>query len=861
VTVRGWWWAFVRVGFKALLPTATILGVNAIPAAAQEALLGPLVDAVKALEAGDFDAARAGLEYALREAEAQAHRESAYQAAFYLGLLATRRADREQVEHRDPRPLLLEAVSFYERALKLEPRAGPALNNVAEVYARLKSDAEAERAHAAATEVEGDSRLPFYHRNFGDFLAAHGEWRRAAEQYKLTLQDEPDDQTAHEALAVILRHYQPAALPAHLWFLIEHGRILDAEKMAATALAESTSPCTGRALLAIQGVLTAARFSAPRRSTAYSEAAPEEQTDRRSEIPRATCRNPLRRLGGRTAIRQGGVESEGELRSLFGEYRSDFEEILEQADFAGQYQALASAMAEDGALRSVLVTRDQGFEWMAYRPRDRRPGLLRDACWTGAQGFEAWELSLKINNELRRFIFPKACLNLALQTKNSPPPITIQPLPHSRRLLPETFTPETADCGPGDCIVRVIASGNFGDGRPITAFRLRVDGVELAGAPGSVADGASTWHLPVSPTSPGEILHLEAVPVDVEDDVASSCKVQFGVDPQCLEPSTCCCATIAIAETAPEQRAAIAQQLVVVLAAALAEQSYPPERFAEERPATAKALQEVAARWDVSEGARTLLELHVGEAFSREQYRWWLETEVPPADASGPAAATGQSPRDVFRSLARSLAGRELLAGRLARAEDYFVLAAQFDPRRKDLLAGRGVAETAARTGQPGKLYEVAAWTEERLGDTRSTDVYDYRHDLGLVFTWLWREGGHGRKALDSAVFQLSRAAELADDRVDDHAESGFDARVYSYLTEGYVAVGDAAHANQAWLGLVQAYEARGHRAEAANLRAIFDPRRRRPVPAPTQRDPFDDPPYLPPHPGTEDPKPPTSPF
>jgi Tfp pilus assembly protein PilF len=507
-----------------------------------DASTGPLTAAIAALENDELETARAGFEAALREAEGRDDRNTQYEALFYLGLLWSRLADATDTEQRDS--LLAEAARRYERALAFEPRSGPALNNLAEVYGRLGRDREAERFHASAAATD-DLLRPLYRRNFGDFLAARGEWRRAAEQYRLTLAEEPNDEPAHEALSKILRAREAAALPAYLWFLVEHGQARSAEKTAADALPEATNADTARALL-------------------------------------------------------------------------------------------------------------------------------------------------------------------------------------------------------------------------------------------------------------------------------------------------------------------------VVLAAALAEQSYPPERFGEERPATEEALRAAVERADVGEGARDLRDLHAGQDLAPEHYRWWLAAEIATAGAAGPAAAAGQPPREVFRSLARSLAERELLAESLARAEDHFALAVYFDPRTPDLLAVRGLARVAARTGESQRLDEAAAHTEKLLSGVPPTaDAYGYRHDLGILYSWLKQWGSERDATASSALFQLSRAATLADS--DEDAASGLDARVYSYLVEGYVATGGDALANTAWLRLADAYRRHNHAAEADNLLAVYDPgshRWPRALRRSERRQVFDDPPFLP-SPRTDDPKPP----
>jgi len=147
--------------------------------------------------------------------------------------------------------LLTEAAFAFEQALILEPETGAALNNLAQVYADLGRDAEAERlfekaVHLDILQLEAVSqRTPvlrsFYHRNYGDFLIRKGEWERAAVQYRQAVKEEPRDRQAHESLVNALVQHQPEALPEYLSFLIERGQVVWAEEVALDRLREAAS--------------------------------------------------------------------------------------------------------------------------------------------------------------------------------------------------------------------------------------------------------------------------------------------------------------------------------------------------------------------------------------------------------------------------------------------------------------------------------------------------------------------------------------------------------------------------------------------------------------------------------------------
>jgi tetratricopeptide (TPR) repeat protein len=137
-------------------------------------------------------------------------------------------------------PLLEEAASAFERALELDPSRGAALNNLAQVDADLGRDEEAERLFKRAVALDAPLR-PFYRRNFGDFLAARGQWDRAIDQYRATLEEQISDLQAHESLVAVLSQHRPDAIPVYLRFLLDRGQWLWAEEVALSRLKAAPS--------------------------------------------------------------------------------------------------------------------------------------------------------------------------------------------------------------------------------------------------------------------------------------------------------------------------------------------------------------------------------------------------------------------------------------------------------------------------------------------------------------------------------------------------------------------------------------------------------------------------------------------
>lgn len=131
--------------------------------------------------------------------------------------------------------LLEDAASAFGQALALDPDRGAALNNLAQVDAELGRNDEAERLFERAVALDVPLR-PFYRRNFGDFLAARGQWDRAIEQYRGTLEEQLSDLQAHESLIAVLSQHRPDAIPEYLRFLLDRGQWIWAEEVALSRL-------------------------------------------------------------------------------------------------------------------------------------------------------------------------------------------------------------------------------------------------------------------------------------------------------------------------------------------------------------------------------------------------------------------------------------------------------------------------------------------------------------------------------------------------------------------------------------------------------------------------------------------------
>jgi tetratricopeptide (TPR) repeat protein len=181
---------------------------------------------VEALEEGRLEEAYQILLKGLEKDRASGGKQE-YEFCFYLGLSLQEQAD-EAADPPSRSAKLGEAASFYGRAAELNPERGAILNNLAQVYADLGREAEAEQLFERAVVLKEPLR-PFFHRNYGDFLIRRGDWERAAENFRQTLEEKPDDRQAHTSLVEILSQHHPETLPEYLWFLIGKGQMLQAE--------------------------------------------------------------------------------------------------------------------------------------------------------------------------------------------------------------------------------------------------------------------------------------------------------------------------------------------------------------------------------------------------------------------------------------------------------------------------------------------------------------------------------------------------------------------------------------------------------------------------------------------------------
>lgn len=278
------------------------------------------------------------------------------------------------------------------------------------------------------------------------------------------------------------------------------------------------------------------------------------------------------------------------------------------------------------------------------------------------------------------------------------------------------------------------------------------------------------------------------------------------------------------------------ESFLKTLVRARAGQTYLPEELSLTR--ASGVLKELAGRGDTGEGASAILRLHEGKDFDPSSYRWW-------AERGAARGAREPSPRQAFRHLIRSLGDTEAKVKHFDLARKYFRLAVLLTRDEPDLLAFRKLVNLPSSVEDVAEIDRLAEVNAKviRQAPPKQADLYLYRHDLGLFYSFLKHWQGDGET---SGIYQLSQATHMRgvgppDGPLDTPT---FDARIYTRLAAGYTDTGKPDRARQALLDLVDAYRSQGLKDEADALQAMLTSGRTRHQRLDRRREPFDDPPF-----------------
>ena len=198
--------------------------------AINEAYLETLEDARVLLRSRDFQRAipdlREGLQLAI------SNRDTEWEARFHFQLGVALQQRSLVVESNED---LLDAAGHYESYLRLRPRTGSALNNLAQIYTRTGKEGEASRLFARAVALE-DTMRGFYAFNYAEFLKKQEVWGESAEYYRIALDNHPDYPEARQGLLEVYQKIDQSRLIAFIWDQIDEGRDVWATTSALQAL-------------------------------------------------------------------------------------------------------------------------------------------------------------------------------------------------------------------------------------------------------------------------------------------------------------------------------------------------------------------------------------------------------------------------------------------------------------------------------------------------------------------------------------------------------------------------------------------------------------------------------------------------
>jgi len=194
----------------------------------------------QALMRNDFLQALESFQNGFDRAKTQGNTQWKKNFLFYMGLTEQRKSETDQnIELKKSH--LEKAAHYYQKVLEMQPDSGPSLNNLAQVYTQIGRKEEAAGLFKKAIKLH-DSRQAFYAVNFADALLKEGKTAKAIDYYKIALNTQPENNRAQQNLANAYISTGSSELPAHLWKLVESGKIILAQESAVKALINRTWP-------------------------------------------------------------------------------------------------------------------------------------------------------------------------------------------------------------------------------------------------------------------------------------------------------------------------------------------------------------------------------------------------------------------------------------------------------------------------------------------------------------------------------------------------------------------------------------------------------------------------------------------
>jgi len=201
----------------------------------QDQLSVQLDEARVSLRSRNFQVAIPALREGLSLAQEENDKEFQARYHFQLGVALQQRSLDGRVAQD-----LNEAAGHYESYLKLKPKTGSALNNLAQIYTQLDREGEASSLFARAVALE-DEMVGFYAFNYAEFLKERKAWGESANYYKKALEENPDHPEAREGLLEAYQRIDQGRLIAFIWDQIDEGRDVWATTASLQALSNLPS--------------------------------------------------------------------------------------------------------------------------------------------------------------------------------------------------------------------------------------------------------------------------------------------------------------------------------------------------------------------------------------------------------------------------------------------------------------------------------------------------------------------------------------------------------------------------------------------------------------------------------------------
>ncbi len=198
----------------------------------------------------------------------------------------------------------------------------------------------------------------------------------------------------------------------------------------------------------------------------------------------------ITRYGTSNAFVRPGLVTGDDLKQAFREHRSDYEKVLQETNWPGNFDDLFSAVAS-GNFSEAKFPIGYTFDWQAIR----KNGVAQPTDpvrWAGQAPFDGFEFRFESNGQRHHFVVPKACGNLSL--------VSMEPIPEPEIDL-NALVPSLRIHAPNKCVgvnvtVDVMISDSMPEGATLDFTVTRPNGQSETLNP-TTAGGSYRWQGPL----------------------------------------------------------------------------------------------------------------------------------------------------------------------------------------------------------------------------------------------------------------------------------------------------------------------------------------------------------------------------